>query len=700
MPPAPSGYRLLRRLGRGGFGEVHLALDPSGQEVALKRLRSGTKPEAKERIRREAEILSQLDSKFLPKVLDFFAEGSETYLVMQYLPGENLVEILARAPGPGRRLELFGWVVEGVGQALEDLAELGVLHRDLKPANVVVSESKAFLVDFGLAQCPELTPMTATGEILGTPRYLAPEQIAGEGAGTKTDLYQWGLVLQETLLGLTPMTAQQSLELAVARAARAPADPRQLAPWIPEGLAETLVHLLHPDPRRRPDLALARARFREVLGILPPPLPDSQGWDRELEAAQAKVQRQRQELRNEDWRGADEDPLVVTEYRPPEASPTPIHLSAFAPHANQKGKAPFRSTWLGGLFLLGLVGLGYLAGSQARAPQLPGELPPPSLALDSLRFQGGLRLDVPPGGLEGLDARGRWIELSNGRLEGLDWSQDPWVRPRRMSQGQERSLEILASLRSLPGRFQDALDQVSKEPGSFRTMRWPSLGDWDRLPPQSARRGFLERSRWLLGEGVLPLEEQKTLVRALQEAWIYEDFHRRGAWPQDPSAVYGLGADLGPREDSSFVARGISGPVRFHEWDLAGYFTQLGFEDQLKKASASGSKRPLVFDLEALGVQRPAGLEVVLELLGGGGPQGLALDLLDHRFWIAHRSKRQTWVQPIPSSWWESSKDRTLRIEPARSYGLSAGTRGELTKLQFRWVEATELDPMPGHGGP
>jgi len=201
-----SHYRVLERLGAGAMGEVYLAEDLRlGRKVALKLLPPDlTRDEAaKTRLIHEARAASLLDHPHICTVYDIEElPAGQLLLAMAYCEGETLKARLARGPLP------VAEAVELACQMAEALAEAhahGIVHRDIKPANAMVTKTgRVKLVDFGLAHLPEATVLTATGTTLGTPAYMAPEQVRGEAVDARADLWALGAVLYEMLAGRPP----------------------------------------------------------------------------------------------------------------------------------------------------------------------------------------------------------------------------------------------------------------------------------------------------------------------------------------------------------------------------------------------------------------------------------------------------------------------------------------------------------------
>src|SRR4051794_23623256 len=188
-------YRPVHRIGEGGMGVVHLALDEQGRAVALKVLRDhvGGDPEARARLRREVEILRRVRSPHVAEVLAADLEGVRPYLATRFVPGRTL-EDQVRAEGP---LGIADVARVGVvlAQALTAIHAAGVVHRDVKPANVMLLDGEPVLIDFGIAHVADQTRLTQAGLVMGTPGYLAPEVVAGQPVTSATDWWGWGATL-------------------------------------------------------------------------------------------------------------------------------------------------------------------------------------------------------------------------------------------------------------------------------------------------------------------------------------------------------------------------------------------------------------------------------------------------------------------------------------------------------------------------
>ncbi|MBA3283198.1 MAG: serine/threonine protein kinase, partial [Acidimicrobiia bacterium] len=252
-------YETIRRLGRGGMGVVDLARDDNGREVALKRLSLHGTPEelakARQRIRREAEVLRKLDHPAIVALLDVFDDGDDIVLVMDYLPGGNLAQrVNADGPLPSAQIgEIGDRLLDGLASAHRQ----GIVHRDIKPANVLFdADGRAALADFGVAIHRDATPgLTASEMVVGTPGFMSPEQARGETATSASDVFCLGATLAFGATGEGPFgTADPRVLMLRAAAGRTERLPKTVSP----DLRRRLDAMLHKDPARRPSAAAAR----------------------------------------------------------------------------------------------------------------------------------------------------------------------------------------------------------------------------------------------------------------------------------------------------------------------------------------------------------------------------------------------------------------------------------------------------------
>jgi serine/threonine-protein kinase len=246
-------YRVEQTLGRGGMATVFLALDRELQRpVALKVLADNLSDDAsfRERFLREARLAARLSHPNVVQVFDAGEADGRSYIVMEYVPGETVAELLARRRkvSPAEAVDVVAQAAEGLQHAHEQ----GLVHRDVKPQNLLVREDGCVKVaDLGIARAAEATRLTERGTILGTAAYLAPEQAAGEDVTAAADVYSLGAVLYELLTGRTPYDVSSLGELAARQSSGEIVAPRDLEPEIPERLEAVVMRCLARDPRFR-----------------------------------------------------------------------------------------------------------------------------------------------------------------------------------------------------------------------------------------------------------------------------------------------------------------------------------------------------------------------------------------------------------------------------------------------------------------
>ncbi|MBN1442726.1 MAG: protein kinase [Planctomycetes bacterium] len=288
-------YRLVRLIGSGAQGDVYLAEDTRlSRRVALKVLAvpflgaAG----ARERFRREAAIASRLDDPGICSVYDAGDSDGASYIAMRYLEGRTLADIIAEArdekplavassTSARERIQQRVRLVERVARSLHRAHEAGLVHRDIKPGNIFVTEAgDPVILDFGLARDEEseLTTLTRSRDILGTPAYMSPEQISGGSirVDARSDVYSLGVVLYECLTLERPFQAPTREALYQRILTSTPPDPRKLNPQVSKDLKVILETALEKDRDRRYQTALdlaedlRRVRSREPIRVRSP----------------------------------------------------------------------------------------------------------------------------------------------------------------------------------------------------------------------------------------------------------------------------------------------------------------------------------------------------------------------------------------------------------------------------------------------
>jgi hypothetical protein len=262
-------YLLQQRIARGGSGDVWHAHDEElDRPVAVKLLHPHLVADERARLRLAAEgrLVASLDHPAIVKMYDVLTEGDTPALIMELIEGESLNLRLKREGAlPPRTAASIG---AEVAEALAEAHRHGIIHRDVKPSNILLdTEGHAHLADFGIAHSlePGAERLTRTGMVVGTPAYIAPEQLAGTEVGPRTDIFGLGSVLFEMLTGRPPFAAMAPLPLAEAHAAGPPA-----MPGIEPELVELTRACLASAPSQRPaDAGLVAATLHSYATMNP-----------------------------------------------------------------------------------------------------------------------------------------------------------------------------------------------------------------------------------------------------------------------------------------------------------------------------------------------------------------------------------------------------------------------------------------------
>lgn len=281
-PPIVPGYEIVGLLGRGGMGVVyqarHLALR---RIVALKMIRTGPEagPEELIRFRTETEAVAALQHPGIVQIYEVGEHNGRPYCALEFVPGGSLAQ---HASGRPLAANTTAQLVEGLARAIHCAHEHGIVHRDLKPANVLLAaDGTPKVTDFGLAKQLEVEGShTRTGQLLGTPSYMAPELLAGK-VGLAADIYALGAILYELLTGRPPFHGVTPRETLLQAETLDPVPPRSLQPGVPRDLETITLKCLRKEPERRyasaAELAADLARFQAGEPILARPVG---AWER------------------------------------------------------------------------------------------------------------------------------------------------------------------------------------------------------------------------------------------------------------------------------------------------------------------------------------------------------------------------------------------------------------------------------------
>ncbi|MFE4606816.1 serine/threonine-protein kinase [Streptomyces niveus] len=263
-PQRIGAYRLLARLGAGGMGQVYLARSDRGRTVAVKLVRKelAEQDEFRNRFRLEVAAARRVGGAWTAPVLDANTEAAVPWVATGYVAGPSLQDIVSgpHGPLPARSVRILG---SGLAHALQDIHGAGLIHRDLKPSNVMVTIEGPKVIDFGIARALETVTgagLTGTGGLVGSPGFMAPEQVRGTPITPACDVFCLGSVLAYAATGHLPFgTADTAVHVLMFRIAQEEPNLSEL----PEGLRELVADCLKKDPSLRPTPAQILARVGE-----------------------------------------------------------------------------------------------------------------------------------------------------------------------------------------------------------------------------------------------------------------------------------------------------------------------------------------------------------------------------------------------------------------------------------------------------
>ena len=257
-------YKLISRIAIGGMGEVWQANDQVIlRDVAIKILKPEYlgDPGFLERFRTEARHAAKVNHDGIANVYDYGEDSGSAFLVMELVPGDSLAKILERDKSLPTDKVLD--IVAQTARALFAAHEEGMVHRDIKPGNLLITpDGHVKITDFGIARVADQVSLTATGQVMGTVQYLAPEQATGKQASPSTDIYSLGIVAYEALAGKRPFTGESQMAIAMAQINETP-------PPLPSNIDQRVQNLilgcLAKKPNQRPESAMVLAQRAESL---------------------------------------------------------------------------------------------------------------------------------------------------------------------------------------------------------------------------------------------------------------------------------------------------------------------------------------------------------------------------------------------------------------------------------------------------
>ena len=278
-------YTIQRLLGRGGMADVYLAADTVNRwHVALKVLRATPGKDAKllKRFQREAALLMKLRHPHIIQVYDAnLLDDGRTYIAMEYVAGGDLADLMRRKPGSKLPTPQAIYLMRRVAGAMAYAYERDAVHRDLKPSNILLraDTGEPVVTDLGIAALAGANRLTGTMETLGTPQYIAPEQVTGHNVDGRADIYAIGVMLYELLTGRLPFDGDTSWPILFKKHAEDAPLILSARPDLPPQLAAVVDACLQRDPAARPQTAgeLAAALDAFLPADVRPPTPASIG---------------------------------------------------------------------------------------------------------------------------------------------------------------------------------------------------------------------------------------------------------------------------------------------------------------------------------------------------------------------------------------------------------------------------------------
>ena len=250
-------YEIVKSIGEGGMANVYLAEDKIlERKVAVKVLRGDLSADDKfiRRFEREAQSVSNLSHKNIVEVYDVGVEDNEHYIVMEYIEGKTLKQLLKKRESLTLTevIDIMTQLTDGIAHAHESY----IIHRDIKPQNIMIEDNGLIkITDFGIAMALNATQLTQTNSVMGSVHYLPPEQASGKGATIKSDIYSLGILMYELLTGNVPFKGDNAVEIALKHMKDKIPSIRKQNPAIPQSVENILLKAAAKNPRNRYDSA-------------------------------------------------------------------------------------------------------------------------------------------------------------------------------------------------------------------------------------------------------------------------------------------------------------------------------------------------------------------------------------------------------------------------------------------------------------
>jgi non-specific serine/threonine protein kinase len=246
-------YQVIEELGHGGMGRVYKVQDTKiSEKIALKLIRpeAGLDQTSLERFSNELKLARKIRHKNVCQMFDLGEEKGTHFITMEYVQGEDLKQLIRKVGrlSPGQAIGIARQICDG----LEEAHKLGVVHRDLKPQNIMIDDNgNARIMDFGIARSLSGKSITAAGIMIGTPEYMSPEQVEGQEADQRSDIYSLGIILYEMVTGKVPFEGNTPLSIAMKHKLEAPRDPKELTSELSDNLSLLILKCLEKNREKR-----------------------------------------------------------------------------------------------------------------------------------------------------------------------------------------------------------------------------------------------------------------------------------------------------------------------------------------------------------------------------------------------------------------------------------------------------------------
>ena len=396
-------YLIEEMLGQGGMSAVYKASDPNLKRVvAIKMIHMhlSSDPDFIQRFEQEASGVAQLRHPRIIQVYDFNQDEGVYYMVLEFVPGENLQDHLKRINEDGRKLSISNvteYMID-VCDAVDYAHRRGMIHRDIKPANIMLSlTGEAILMDFGIAKIVGSQRHTATGAVVGTAMYMSPEQIKGESPDLRSDIYSLGVTLFEMASGRPPFKADSAMTLMMMHINDPVPDPKKLNPDVPDDLVSIINKALAKDPNDRYQTAAEMASsLRKLLARL-----NSSSFAERSAPAATMIEEMPNPYTSMDATSLDISPVgsdgTVVESAPHPVAPAPTGREQVDGTAIERHAEPVPS-----MVAAPLPSMDDRVGTAMERPVAPPVSVPPTPVRDSAPKKSGLSMPIIAGIAVGL----------------------------------------------------------------------------------------------------------------------------------------------------------------------------------------------------------------------------------------------------------------------------------------------------------